>query len=782
MKTQEWFKTNKLSPEDLKKKFSEVDGTGNPTDAKLKPLVDRIHQRVIDGMTSNLAESRVWWAIDKAYDAPFQQISPTLLESLMDRDVSNEKVLSVINDWGFSHLISNMDCGCGSTCGTCKGKKSLNLPVFFKVFVPLVKSYVTIRWSKIYGDRNIFPLFKYEPLKNTALNRMRCELITDRVQVMSEQYGYNTALRQEIFYALLYSFSLSFPKEHWHEKKTKSEGKEKILKEGIRYEIPHPSRVYYDCSERLSSFNTDTGARFGGYWSIRPFGDIKKNTAYWNTDKISYGENWGTRFPSYFEEIWPCSLKFPAPGDATGSMASGERTHQRDEKLSSFYTTTDDDKATTLVEHFELVNPSEYGISDVDEEIWFRFVVASETTVVYAEPMSYPPIIYTGYDYDENRRRNASLGLEVMPFQDHIGNLLTQYILSVKENLNKVVFFDEDMVDKKHIDSMRNLGEKKYRSTVYIPMSGKEFKFSQNDPRMAFQPITFPNQNTQEISTAISSIVNILERLLGMSAQELGQPASHEQSATETQIISNNTTTRLNLTSSFVDDAITARKRQLYAALMANGSEEIYSQIENPTPYRKNLLKALGFTVVSDGDSSNDGSPLLPEEVQIVEVAEVEGKKSALMLEGFASNREGENRINGPAVAAAMTNALSLITSNPMLFEAVGVEQIIKTFNMISQVAGLPKDFKLIPAGQQQMNQQVQALAEQLGKVVEQVPQLVQQSQQEVIEQVGQALQPLNEAVQQMSATDAEQTRSIEQIIQTMTGAVQQAPPAPVIQ
>ena len=52
--------------------------------------------------------------------------------------------------------------------------------------------------------------------------------------------------------------------------------------------------------------------------------------------------------------------------------------------------------------------------------------------------------------------------------------------------------------------------------------------------------------------------------MLGYSSQEIGAPASHEQSAHEVKLISQNSSVRMQLTGSFIDDALRALKRMLY--------------------------------------------------------------------------------------------------------------------------------------------------------------------------------------------------------------------------
>ena len=115
---------------------------------------------------------------------------------------------------------------------------------------------------------------------------MKCEAITDRVQVMSLQYGYFETMKQAVFQMLHYSFCIQFPKEEWHvEEQWRAANQEDVdnkvmvtdnvpakvgdmikvvVKEGLRFHAPHPSRVIRDLNYAAQTFNTDSGCEYSG--------------------------------------------------------------------------------------------------------------------------------------------------------------------------------------------------------------------------------------------------------------------------------------------------------------------------------------------------------------------------------------------------------------------------------------------------------------------------------------------------------------------------------------
>jgi hypothetical protein len=719
-----------------RKAFDRDDDSQVPEKSLL--LLDRMRQRIDDGVNWCIQNHKIYHALDLAWDAPLKQVSNTLAYSLLEKDVSDESVLNAAKDWGLTGMIDTIKDGKGE-------RQQLNLPVFFNIFVPLVRSYVTIRWARIYNDRRQYPLFKYEMGKNTTKNKIRSEIITDRVQVMSNQHGYSELLKQGIFHMLHYGWAAQFPQEEWHTEKqvvfdTNNAEEEKTVKEGIRYNLPHPSRVFLDQAHRPTTYNSDSGCEFAGYWRIMRYRDIRANPMFWNTDKISYGRTTQIlgKAKTYLELVSPCTMEFP---QSRSSFVDTDR----ETELNRFYRSSDDDKAVLITEYYEKLIPSDYGLGDYDHPVWFRFCLANDDTILYAAPLPYCPVVYYAYDPHEGKSINASLSLEVVPFQDQIGNLLSQYLLSVKQNLANMTFVDTDQVPKDMIDKLQNWGEKLFRSLNFMPFSSRQNKFAQSDVREAFNSVRFTALDTNGIVGAMKQIIDMLERLLVISSQEIGQVAAHEQTAEEVRTIANTTTTRLSFTASAVDDAMLAWKEQLYRGLMAYGEDEIYATISSD--YTAEQIQKLGFTVEEEDE---DRAGLI----------RVRGQKTALDLEVIGSYRDSLDRISDNSMAAALTQLYQIVVSDPEIKQSVGVDQILDVVNQIGTMLGLPKDFnlkKIEGAGQEQQAEQMAAVAEEI--------------RNSIINEVGEAIKPIAENSQQ-------NTNLIKQIMEAIQGGPMPSNPA----
>ena len=707
---------------------------------QIEKLIGRMRNRIQEGVSRSLRDHKLYYALDLAWNAPLRQISPTLLHSLVSKKGDDKSVAEALDSWGVSHLIEDHVSAKGETT------QALNLPRFYQIFVPLVKAYVTIRWARIFNDRNLVPLFKYEPHKSTQQNRVKGEIVTDRVQIISQQYDYSSVLSQSIFQMLHYGYCLQFPKESWHSEKQTvrdedGEEKEVYTKEGIRYHTPHPARTFWDIAHRPSSFNSDTGCKFSGYWAIQRYGDVANNKMYYNTDKVAAGSiDWLTsnaNFGLYVNSGYSGTVKFL-------QKESGALLLDR-EKDVQYYTSDHDDYSVLVTEYFEKLNPKKMGLFDYDHDVWFRFCVAQDDTVIYAEPLPYCPVVYYGYDSNELQTVNPSLSLEILPFQDHVGNLLTQYLLSIKQNLTNMTFVDEDQVGGDTVEEINDAGQNMYSTLNFVGYSSRKARVGQHDPEKAFTSFKFPQQSTTEIINGVRSILDILERVLVLSAQEVGAAASHEQTAEEVRSIASYTSNRLQFTSSSVDRAVYAWKTQIYNGLMAYGEPEFYAQLQ--TPVTRERLERLGFTV----EDADDGITSKP----VVAVKD----KTAISLESFSSVRDGMDRINNPASANVMAQLFGAAMGNPLVAQVIGPEQAVGLLNQIFELSGVPRDFRLKMAKsveelQAAQEQQGEGAGQNVAAVQEQMMGQLQEAAQVIQQQVAEQLAQNSEAVRQQVLTD----------------------------
>ncbi len=706
-----------------------------------------IISRIQDGRDSSIKNWRAISAIDAAYDSAHSQITPTLVREILQHDFTPKRVFEKLEAYGLQREAAAM-LDLERTAGGEFKEGEVEQPSFFKVMVPLVKAYVTIRLAKLFNDRNIFPMLKYTARQFTAENRIRAEIVTDMVSGIASNYGYKATMRQSILQMLLYSNCLMFPREVWHKDMQEDEnGKETRVREGIRYHTPRPERTFFDRHYPTTSFNTDSGCEWAGYWQVEKFGAIVGNKNYYNNGKISATENFFelANYKQYFSEVYPCTVKWP--GTSSGILSKQDR-----ESDVSYHVTNDVDKAVIITTFYMKLNPKEWDLGDYDYKVWFRFILANDDRIIFAQPMLYSPVIYWGYDADMNRVTSSSMALEVIPWQDHLGNSLSQILLSSKQNLANAIFFDKNIVGPEVLESLKNKRESQLRSLNFVPFDSLKNFRAGVDTKNAFHEFRFSQHNIAELTNTISTIISIMERLLVMSAQEIGGAATHEQSAREVAIIAGNTGNRVQYTGTFVDDAISAWKKQLYYASMAYMKDNFPSQI-NPTlfPDAHRILTEMGFEVTEQGNGSN--------------FIGITANTEKLKLTGFADDRDSVNRLQEPAIATVMFQTLAAIAANPMLAEQIGPAKILEGYNMAAQMAGAPPDWKLEPSEEGEQISKAREFAQQLQQMVDQIS---QQAASQATEAVGSAVQDNSEQINEMGA-----------VLQQLLQAVGQAPPVP---
>lgn len=698
-------------------------------------LLNRIRSRCQEGRDRNFANYRHFHALDVAWDAPFRQITPTMVASFMQSNPNDESVYKQIVDWGLTELITETP----DPKTPSKTVKSFNFPVFFQVLVPLVKSYVTIRWAKIMNDRRLTPFFKFEPVKMTTEIGLKCDVITDRIQIMSLQYGYFDVMKQAVLKMLQYSVCIQFPTKEWDYeeqlrlatdedvalKKTKldADGKEvpvvagdeiKVtVREGLGYHLPHPSRTYVDLAHPAYTINYGYGVEYGGYWRIIRYRNVLHSN-FWNKEKIALGSvDLVAGNSLFFNTVYtacqltvPCATATTSPDGNLGAaaMGVGAGALDREKEIAVLYYGTEHlDQGVLITEHFEKLIPKDNGLGTYPCPVWFRFVLAGDgCTVLYAAPLPYDPMIYYGYDADESRSKNASLSMEVLPFQDQFSNVLSQIILTAKQNLANITFVDEAQLTEDAKKKISNLGEGYYRFLNVFGYDSKKAFRGQNRVSDAVQSANLPKGNTAELINVLKTILDVLERVLVMSSQEVGQAASHEQTREEIRNITANTSSRLVFTSTPVDIARDSWKRQLYCGLMAYGDDDIYAQIPSEIPLTKDQLQAMGFSYVDkDTATGTYGSEATPTTGSTNRTAKIKyvrikttKKATAIPLWEISSTRDGDDRIDKERIAVSMATILDKLISNPLTAQAIGPDQAIEMTNAICQLAGLPRDVK----------------------------------------------------------------------------------------
>lgn len=736
-----------LDPDSLEALF-----TADKPARKVKDLTDLLANRIKEWRQRNFSDYRLWAAVDFAFDTPLEQTTPTMLRHIMSTCNTADDMLKALRGWGLDE--SSM-FSCEEVAGA--KKWTVNTSEFYKVFVPLVRAYLTIRLSKIFNDRNKVPLFEYDPIWPTAENRLLCDVVEGVVETVATNFGYPSTLRDFIFNALMYSVSLKFPVEPWTQyKQEDEEGEDQIEKEGVRYVVPHISRIGYDLNFPVHTLNTGTGCSYALYWEVMRWGEVD-TSVYWNTEKVPHGFNWldpSSTYYNYFQEVYPCSLQPP--------LARKSRSTDRENMASSCYNKNDYDAAFFISYVFMELVPADWGLGKYTNKVWMKFTIGSDQTVMYAETFPYRPIDYIGYDADSGRGRNASLALEIIPFQDLAGNALNQYLLTVKRNLTNITFFNNQVVDPNQIKDLNRNSNGQFGQLNFVGFNPLEMERGGNNMDEVFKSVTFPFADPSQTLLSLNTIISVLERVLVVAAQEIGSSASHQQSKKEVEITNANTSNRVAYTASFVDEGTDAWKRQLWEACLCNMSaNEVMASVSTDIPNLESLVKELGFTFV-------EGEPDLTKKKVMVK-----GKLSKMKLVQLVARRSDADTASDQGTAQAMFTAISTISNSPFLSQVVDPSSVAEMLEVATKLAGADNDFKITLAKDG-------ALASKTQELMQSVQQQIQAAQQQISQGIEKdVVQPMTQALAQESQKVDQNTKDIQAITGLLEQIKQSLPPAP---
>ena len=695
---------------------------------------DRIRNRLNKGQIESLARAELYGAVDLAWDAPpINQESYPLILYAQGR----------LNQADCVRTLENLQCGSQYIQRDSSGKAAgIDLPRFYEVHCNLVRHFVTRRLAaQMNKYANLWPYFRYEPRVPTMAAKITADIESQRVEEMADAYDYRHHDEQVVRDMLLYGFSVDFVRSAWdcswqwrihpdaQSPHTVAE------REGVDWINAHPTRLFYDSSEPLARINSDTGPSYIGYWDIVPYGSVHNNADYWNRNTLGYTDdflNLFSSYPGYFSQYY-CTVKVPQPtsqpwlkNDRIGSY--------------SLYNSQDDDAACLIAVYFERVVPKDEGFGDYPFPVWVRFICGgAATAIVFAEYLPSAPAAYCGLNIKDDRRFQLSFAHELMPYQDQMTNLLSQLLQVCRMEQMKILAVNTDVLaDETVIRRLREglAGSDWHSRPHLLEYSGSKMAalgVEMREPLKLIQPQSNP-QSIQILFQSMTTLIQLIERLEAMSANEVGQPIVRSEggvTATEAQLINASTNSVYNYISDAVDNYRAAKKRIIHESLMVMGPDFYETTTLSRYP-RSEIVKA-GFEVV-DLDEANS-------------VFIVRGRRDLLRHSLIYSTRDGNERpINAES-------ARTLVQLLPMLMQLMatgaigGQGKLVEIINEIFRLLGAGVDLRLeassepgqpLPQPGQNEGQAAQQEVEAMRPTLEGMTRVLQQHTDEITSLKGQ--------------------------------------------
>jgi len=695
---------------------------------------EQIQSRIHEGIRFGARNAKLYMAVDVGWDSlPINKATIPLLQYAQGK-IAIEQCHNKLNDIGVADQFCDYDD---------EGKlKKIDTLRLYEVSVNLIRSYVTRRVAaQVSRFSNLFPYFKYEPRSTSIEDKLRADVLSQRIEVMTDQFGYRHQFEQIIRQMFMYGHSVAFPAEGWTEKvqwreeKDPMTGEEELKsfveKEGVQLYTPHPTRLIYDRTRPLHDVNNDQGPEWIGYWDIIRFGEIKNSPNTWNIDEISYTNSLSTVYDTYADffgyYFQTDDIAFPRVKD--------QYSFQNELVANTgIYAAEDDDKGMFVTQMCMRVNPQKEGIGAYPHDVWMKFTVASDETVLFAEFLPSLPAIYGGINENDDRLVNISVAHEIMPFQDQLSNIMNKMLHDMKVSMFKIFAIDQDALDddvKEYIkDALSD--ESFYAKPKALFYSGQKAADLGINSTNFIQVVDAQKDLSAGINQSIQAILqllNLVERLLILSPQELGQPAPREISATEVAEIANTTNSVYSYISEGIDDMRAAAKKMFYEHLISNSSTSFIVPIKNR--YTEKVIREAGFDVDREG---------VPEPAR----RNVIGTPDTLIHEYLFSSRDGAERSRDTQSAQVLGNLLQSILQVDGIAQALGKDRVFEMFNEVFRMSGA-HDLKLVTDEYDEQQEAQGTENEQfLEQMKQQFPMIVK------------TLQELGKAVASMSGVPAE--------------------------
>jgi len=646
-------------------------------------MEDLVRSRIHEGIYHSCKNHKLYLSVDLAWDSlPINKFSIPLLQYAQGK-INIETCANKLE--GIDPQLKDQFCEYGDEGGI----KNINLLRLYEVSVSLIRSYITRRVAaQVSRFSNMFPYFRFEPRGTDTGSKIRAEVLSQRVEIMAEQFGYRHTFEQVIRSMFMYGFQVMFPAESWtRDVQWRMDGEDfeaYVEREGLHFLSPHPTRTIWDNSAPLHNLNSNLGPKWVGYWDIVRYGTIRDNPDYWNMSDVEYTNSLHgmvNAYKDFFDYYFDSTvLAFPKKQD--DFPFSNERTSQI-----GLYVGEDEDKGMFLSTMYMKVNPKAEGLGDYPFDTWLKLVVASDETVVFAEWMPSLPAIYGGINQNDDRMTNCSMAHDLMPYQDQMNNIVYAMMHHMKISMFKILAVDGDALDDSVTDYLKqSISEDTfYEKPKLLLYSGTKMADLNLDPKNFINVVDVSRDLAQGINQSLQSLfqlLNLVERLMILSPQELGQAAEREISATEVSEIANSTNTVYSFISEGIDSLRAAAKKMIYEHLVTCSTTEFNVPVKQR--FSVQSIQDAGLDIEDTGDQDE-----LPKGRNII------GTPINLIHEYLFSSRDGAERSRDPQAAQTLSQLFQQVISMPDMAQALGKERVFEILNEIFRLSGAGFDLNL---------------------------------------------------------------------------------------
>jgi hypothetical protein len=677
-----------------------------------RKVCDSISSRITDGITHSLRNYHFFSSIDLAWATPMVNKSTIPLQLYAQEKINIAQCRDQLSA-----------CGCADQFVK-KNEKGevvdIELPKFHDTAINLMKS-VTMRRAAAQSNKfgNLWPYLKAEARSTSEVGKLRADLLSQRMDIAADQYGWRHHDSQVYTDALGYGHQVDFVRCAWERDVHWREGvdgkpESYVAREGLVFVNPHPTRIFWDRSHPLSAINDDLGMAWIGFWDVKRYGDVRGNPRYWNRKAICYGSSYAnlwTSYAPYFSQYYT-NINIPnAGGCAPPDLAAA---NDRSGSV-GYYSDTDDDTAIMEANLYMRIVPKEWLCGDYPFPVWVRLVVAGTDVVTYAEFLPDAPAAYCGVGQKDNLLLSPGFGHELLPYQDQLTNLLSYLLLALQSDNYKVLILDTDALSAEQLQKLRSQakGNNFASETHVLEISRSRLESVGVDIDKVMHLVeTRSSAQLTVIFQAIMQVFTIVERVFALSPQEQGQPAPREISATETNMLAATTESVYNAISDSIDEFRAAKKRIFYNYYLNFGEQNFRLPVQDR--YSSEVVQDAGLTFNEQEVERAEGDLIR---------GTFMGTKDKLVYEYIFTSRDGAERTTNTQAVESMSEILKTVLAIPAVQESMTQGQLVGMINAMARYAGA-YDLKLEAKNPDQpvspsAEEQLQMMLEKMASAIE---------------------------------------------------------------
>lgn len=653
----------------------------------------KLISRTEEGISNSLKNWRLYATVDLAWDSTVISKTTIPLQMHAQGKINVQRCAQMLSGIeGGNKFIKKDDAG--QVVG-------VDVPRFIDTECNLIRSVISRRHGAQKNKFNqLWPYYDYEARSTGLAAKCRADVLSQRVDMMVDQFGYRHHDSQVMREGLLYGHVVDFVRSSWEIEKQyqrksidgdPKDVNEVIVKEGIGWFNPHPTRVFWDNARPLPSINEDDGTWIG-FWDTTRFSDISDDPCYFNKQAIGWSaKHWGPggMFHTYADYFNQYSHVITPPYAGTDTIA-----FDNDRKGTvGIYSGSKPDSTVVTTNYFEKVVPKDCGLGDYPHPVWLRLVLALDGTVIFAEWMPSTPAAVLSINECDARQVNVSMAMELFSYQDQMTNLLTHLMLMCQLELLKVISINTDGLEPEQIKALRaKFSGQTWCDGAPVIVEASFSKMDQmgigvgKDKKIVELTETKVSGTISSIFESMIRLVEMTERLMALSPAEQGQPAPREISATEVNEIATTTSSVYSAISEDIDEFRGAKKRIVYESLVACSKGEIVCPVKDR--YTAKTIISAGFKPKENEDEDYK-APGGARRYTVI------GSKRFLVHDYIFTSRDGAERPVNTQAANTLVQLIGQVMSVPAVAQACGKQKLFELFNEVFRLSGAGVDLNL---------------------------------------------------------------------------------------